>query len=53
MKNKIVLEANTELKDNELRAIVNKLWSKMETINERTKGHTLQIKILEKALKNK
>ena len=51
MKNKIVLEADTELKDNELREWVNQLNTKIDTINDRTKKHTLEIKQLKKELK--
>ena len=51
MKNKIVLEADTELKDNELREWVNQLNTKIDTINDRTKKHTLEIKQLRKELK--
>lgn len=51
MKNKIVLTAESDLKDNELRAIVEKLWTKVETINERTKEQTRSIKQIEKTLK--
>ena len=48
MKNKIVLESNTELRDNELREWVNQLNTKIDTINDRTKKHTLEIKQLKK-----
>ena len=51
MKNKIVLESNTELRDNELREWVNQLNTKIDTINDRTKKHTLEIKQLRKELK--
>ena len=51
MKNKIVLEADTELKDNELREWVNQLNTKIDTINKRTKQHTRDIKELRKELK--
>ena len=50
-KNKIVLEANTELRDNELREVVNKLWVRIESINERTKRQTFQIREIEKEVK--
>ncbi len=48
MKNKIILEANCEFKDKELREVVDKLWIRLETLNERTKIHTLEIKELRK-----
>jgi len=48
MKNKIILSADTDLKDNELREIVEKLFVRVETINDRTKKHTLEIKELRK-----
>lgn len=51
MKNKIILSADTELKDNELRGIVNKLWSKVETLNDRTKRQTIEIRELNKKIK--
>jgi hypothetical protein len=50
-KNKIVLEANTELRDNELREVVNKLWVRIESINERTKRQTIQIRELQMEVK--
>lgn len=50
MKNKIILEAETELKDNGLRSVVSSLITKIETINERTKRQTIQIKELGKLL---
>lgn len=46
MKNKIILEAETELKDNELREWVSKIQTQIDTINERTKSHTKEIKEL-------
>lgn len=52
MKNKIILTAEADLKDNELREIVDKMWTKIETINERTKNHTIYIKELKKEIEN-
>jgi len=49
--NKIIIEANTELVDNELREVVHKLWTKMETMNDRTKRQTIQIGELNKRIK--
>jgi len=51
MKNKIVLEAETELKDNEVRKWISQLVTKIETLNDRTKRQTLQIRDLEKRIK--
>lgn len=51
MKNKIILEADTELKDNILGEWVSKIQTQVDTINERTKLHTREIKELEKKLK--
>jgi chaperonin cofactor prefoldin len=51
MKNKIILTAETELKDNELREIVEKLWTKFETLNDRTKRQTIEIQELRRKLK--
>lgn len=46
MANKIILEAQTKLQDNELREWVDKLSTKIETLNDRTKNHTIQIREL-------
>lgn len=51
MKNKIILEAETELEDNKLREWVSKLEKVIIRINERTKNHTLQIRELKNKLK--
>ncbi len=50
MKNKIVLEAETEFKDEILREYVQKLETKIATINDRTKIHTTEIRELHKKL---
>jgi len=42
--NKIILEADTELKDNELREIVVKLMSKVSNMNNRIKENSRQIR---------
>ncbi len=47
--NKIILTAKAELEDKKLREWVSKLQTQIETINERTKIHTLEIR----ELKNK
>jgi len=52
MKTKIILTANAEIHDTELREIVEKIWTKMENVNKRTKEHTLRIKKLEKKKKH-
>lgn len=51
MANKIILEAQTKLQDNELREWVDKLCTKIETLNDRTKSHTIQIRELRKEIK--
>ena len=51
MSNKIVLEADTDLKDNEVRTWVDKLCTKIETLNDRTKSHTIQIRELRNEIK--
>lgn len=51
MANKIILEAQTKLQDNELREWVDKLCTKFETLNDRTKSHTIQIRELRKEIK--
>jgi len=48
MKNKITLTAESELEDKIAREQISKLWTKIETINERTKAHTLEIRKLKK-----
>lgn len=50
MTNQIILKAEGELVDKECRELLNKIWTKLDTINDRTKAHTLQIKELEKKL---
>jgi chaperonin cofactor prefoldin len=49
--NEIILTAKAEFKDNELREYVDKLWVKMETLNERTKRQTKDIQELRRMLK--
>ena len=49
--NKIILTAEANLHDEELREWVSKLSTKIDTLNERTKNHTLEIRELKK--KNK
>ena len=46
--NKIILSAETELEDKVCRELLQKLYNKVDTINERTKKHTLEIKELQK-----
>jgi chaperonin cofactor prefoldin len=45
-KNEIILTAKADLKDNELREWIEKLWTKVETLNDRTKRHTRDIQEL-------
>lgn len=42
------IEININTRDEELRLIVQKMWSRIETMNERTKQHTIDIRILKK-----
>lgn len=51
MANKIILTAETDLKDNELREWVGKIQTQVETLNERTKRQTKEIQELRKKLK--
>ena len=51
LKNKIILEANTKLEDNQAREQLSMLWTKMETMNDRTKRQTIQISELNKRIK--
>ncbi len=48
MKNKIVLQADCKFEDTELRKLFTQLITKVETLNERTKNHTIQIRELQK-----
>jgi len=54
-KNKIILSAETNLEDNSLRKVVQNIYkefsTKIQTINDRTKAHTIDIKKLEKQVK--
>lgn len=56
MKNKIVLEADTELKDNKLRRdfdlIIGQIDTKIRTLNDRTKIHTIDIQKIKKEMKD-
>lgn len=49
--NKIILEAKGKIEDKELRSWVSQLATKIDTLNDRTKRQTLQIRDLEKKLK--
>ena len=49
---KIIIESdNIEFEDKLAREMLDKIWTKIDTINERTKKHTLEIKDLERRLK--
>lgn len=50
--NKIILTAEADLIDEEARIWLSKLQTKVDTLNERTKSHTLQIAELRKMIKN-
>jgi len=49
--NKIILTAESDLKDNELREWFSIMQRQIETLKDRTKKHTKLIKELEKKLK--
>jgi L-rhamnose isomerase len=49
--NKIILTAEADLMDKEAREMILKLWRDYEKINERTKLHTIDIKKIEKKIK--
>lgn len=49
--NKIILTADCEIEDKELRTWFGQLQTKIETLNDRTKAHTIEIKELKKELK--
>lgn len=51
MKNEIILTAEADFHDNELRKEFLKMQEQIKRINERTKNHTFQIKEIEKKLK--
>lgn len=51
MKNKIILTAEAQLEDKFARVMIEKLITKVETLNDRTKNHTLEIRELNKKLK--
>jgi len=51
MKNKIILSAETELEDKQAREQISMLWTKIETLNDRTKRQTIQISELNKKIK--
>ena len=51
--NKIILTAEAKLEDKEAREWLSKLQTKVDTLNERTKSHTFQIRDLEKKLGEK
>ena len=51
MINKIISEAKGKLEDKELREWVSRIQTKVDTLNDRTKRQTLQIRDLEKKLK--
>lgn len=49
--NKIILEAKARLEDHQAREQIDMLWTKIQTLNERTKRQTIQISELNKRLK--
>ncbi len=50
-KNKIILTAETDFQDNKLRAAFRSMSTKIDTLNDRTKRQTIQIKDLEERLR--
>ena len=51
VKNQIILKAEGELIDKEAREMLEKLWTKVETLNDRTKSHTIDIQELKRESK--
>lgn len=49
--NEIILKAEGELIDKEARDLLQKLWTKLDTLNDRTKRHTLEIRELREKIK--
>lgn len=45
--NKIILQAECKFEDTELREVVKQLETKIQTLNERTKRQTIQIRELQ------
>lgn len=53
MKSKIIIESeNIELEDKKLRKEFEKLFSQLQSINERTKGHTIKLHEQDKRIKD-
>ena len=50
-KNKIILTAETDFQDNQLREWFSKMQVQIDTMNERSKRQTKEIKLLEKRIK--
>jgi len=48
---KIILEAEGKLEDTEAREWVEKIWTRLDTINDRTKAHTRDIQELRRMIK--
>lgn len=51
VKSKIILEADAELEDTLAREVMGKIFTKIETLNERTKRQTIQIRELQREVK--
>lgn len=49
--NTIILKAEGELIDKECREFLDKIFTKIETLNDRTKNHTFQIHELQQQIK--
>ena len=51
--NKVILKANCKFEDTKLREEFFKLITKVETLNERTKNHTIEIRELKNNMKKR
>jgi len=51
MESEIILKAKAELIDSDARKMIMSLNTRIETINERTKNHTIDIRELRKEIK--
>lgn len=49
--NEIILKAKGELIDKVARDLLQKIWTKIETLNDRTKQHTIEIRELREKIK--
>ena len=49
----ITIKGDFSIEDKTARQIINQMWTKIETLNERTKNHTIEIRDLRKKIKEK